>query len=529
MPVVIRLTFPGGRYHATPWGRHVNEGVPEWPPSPWRLLRALVAVWKRTCPEFSEEQVRRVLTPLCQPPSFLLPPHKVAHTRHYMPLNKKSPMEGGGGTTLVFDTFVSVGRKDELFIGWPDANLEADDARCLETLADNLNTLGRAEGWVEAKVDFAGTGVLAWNCVPTDSDPNPVRVFCPNPTTAFGSEHYPTHDPKKLAKGKVNPADFLFDCPRWHLCLDTETIHERKWPTVPGSKWVHYARPAEKTAAAARPKPPERVRPTVARFLLDGPVLPLVEDTVLVAEVFRRAAMSRFRGWCEQHPVEAERFRRTDEPDSFSSRTLSGKELSGVMRTDHTHAYYLPTCDIQDDPRHITHVTVTADDGFGAGEVAALTAVRSLSLGDAEDGLKLRVQLVGLGETKDFNHALFATAKVWESATPFVAHRHLKRRGSKRDHLPPGGDWRDEFVKLAARECLARIAPVACEVEFVKAIDELPPAIGFRRRRRRDLGGPARAFGFVRLTFATAVRRPAAFGYGCHYGLGLLKPVATAS
>ena len=40
MPITIKLTFPGGRYHATPWGRHVNEGVPEWPPSPWRLLRA---------------------------------------------------------------------------------------------------------------------------------------------------------------------------------------------------------------------------------------------------------------------------------------------------------------------------------------------------------------------------------------------------------------------------------------------------------------------------------------------------------
>ena len=27
----IELTFPAGRYHATPWGRHVNEGAVEWP------------------------------------------------------------------------------------------------------------------------------------------------------------------------------------------------------------------------------------------------------------------------------------------------------------------------------------------------------------------------------------------------------------------------------------------------------------------------------------------------------------------
>ena len=40
MPVSVALTFPGGQFHATPWGHHVNEALPEWPPSPWRLLRA---------------------------------------------------------------------------------------------------------------------------------------------------------------------------------------------------------------------------------------------------------------------------------------------------------------------------------------------------------------------------------------------------------------------------------------------------------------------------------------------------------
>src|SRR5436309_7738467 len=87
MPVIIRLTFPGGQYHATPWGRHVNEGVPEWPLSPWRLLRALIATWRRKCPELGELAVRRVLEQLVHPPQFRLPPARVAHTRHAMPMN----------------------------------------------------------------------------------------------------------------------------------------------------------------------------------------------------------------------------------------------------------------------------------------------------------------------------------------------------------------------------------------------------------------------------------------------------------
>jgi CRISPR-associated protein Csb2 len=148
MSVALRLTFPGGRYHATPWGRHVNEGVPEWPPSPWRLLRALVAVWKRTCPDFPDDDVRRLLAQLVEPPLFRLPPHRVAHTRHYMPWEKKGPQD----RTLVFDTFVSVGRDDPLLIGWPDATLDADGERCLRRLLSNISVLGRAEAWVEASV-----------------------------------------------------------------------------------------------------------------------------------------------------------------------------------------------------------------------------------------------------------------------------------------------------------------------------------------------------------------------------------------
>src|SRR5256885_13243889 len=142
MPVTMRLTFPAGRYHATPWGRHVNEGVPEWPPSPWRLLRALVAVWQRTCRDLSATQVRRILEPLLLPPRFQLPAHRTAHTRHYMPWEKKGPAD----RTLVFDTFVAVGRAEPLLVGWPDPALEPPDRAPLGRPVAHPATLCRAEG-----------------------------------------------------------------------------------------------------------------------------------------------------------------------------------------------------------------------------------------------------------------------------------------------------------------------------------------------------------------------------------------------
>src|SRR3954467_9000903 len=147
MPITMTLTFPAGRYHATPWGRHVNEGVAEWPPSPWRLLRALVATWRRKIASLSEESVRRVLEQLVPPPRFYLPPARVAHTRHYMPWEKKGPAD----RTLVFDTFVVVPRTGAVIVPWKDAALSGEDGRMLCALAENLTTLGRAEGWVHAE------------------------------------------------------------------------------------------------------------------------------------------------------------------------------------------------------------------------------------------------------------------------------------------------------------------------------------------------------------------------------------------
>ena len=62
----IELRFAANRFHATPWGRHVNEGVPEWPPSPYRLMRALYDAWKRKHPALTEAEVGEVITALSE-------------------------------------------------------------------------------------------------------------------------------------------------------------------------------------------------------------------------------------------------------------------------------------------------------------------------------------------------------------------------------------------------------------------------------------------------------------------------------
>ena len=145
----IDLHFLAGRFHATPWGRHVNEGEAEWPPSPWRLLRALISSWKRTAPELSQKSVEAVLQKLAAPPNFRLPRAVASHTRHYMPQMSKN--------LLVHDPFIVIQREEDgevepMSILWEDQTLADDEAMLLRTLLKGLSYFGRAESWCEAKV-----------------------------------------------------------------------------------------------------------------------------------------------------------------------------------------------------------------------------------------------------------------------------------------------------------------------------------------------------------------------------------------
>jgi CRISPR-associated protein Csb2 len=438
--------------------------------------------------------------------------------KNYMP--SQSERKAGkyqGDPTMIFDTFVVVNRRDPLFIGWPNAELSAESRAVLSRLLGNLSSLGRAESWVQAEL-FDATIDLPLGLA-SASDPNPVPVFCPDPSTAFGEEHYPTLDPKKLATGKVKPPDFLFDCPRWHLCLDTETLHNRRWPMVPGAMWVNYTRPLETTTARARSKSRERPAPSLARFALDGPVLPLVTETLPLAEQARRALLSKCKVLAlRDQPglADADIWRR--------SPAFWGKEDDGRPRTGHQHAFFLPAD--EDGDGRLDHLTVFAPMGFNSLECLAIHRLRQLPLGDGDP---LRLLLIGLANPDDFRSLLLAESNVWTSATPFIVTRYPKLKGTKRDQPEDYASPR-VFAGHVLRQELARrpdLPPVeAIEMEDVIGPHRLRP-IQFKRFRskRGDDGGRRPAGGF-RITFTSPVRGPLCLGHSCHFGLGLFAPVS---
>lgn len=146
----VEFRFPGGRYHATPWGNHLNEGLVEWPPSPWRLIRSFLATAYTklgvTDPVPLEHPLRNLVAALAShTPSYSAAPCPATHSRHYIPLGGKD-----GKTTLVIDTCAVPGA-EPLVVSWA---VELDEI-CLELLnqiVGAMGYLGRAESWVEGRL-----------------------------------------------------------------------------------------------------------------------------------------------------------------------------------------------------------------------------------------------------------------------------------------------------------------------------------------------------------------------------------------
>lgn len=534
--IAISLTFPAGRYHATPWGRHVNEGAVEWPPSPWRILRALIATWKRTLPHLPQDQVEPILREFAKAlPVFVLPPASTGHTRHFMPWFKKGPDD----RTLVFDTFVAVARDARLVVSWPAVSLGNNQRDLLRDILANLTTLGRAESWCEATLlageepEMASGRAMA---EPLDGrepeiDQEIVRLLCPDRDAAFADGHVVTVTTKTSGRGKnkqtLEERTTIYD-PAWNICMEMLQLHKERWCDPPGSRWVQYTRPRDcfkiESVGQRRARSNATHWPQVVRFALDSTVLPLVTETLPVAEAARRALMSCHGRFTERNGVRGR------------SDMLSGKDASGSPLEGHRHAYYLPTD--EDGDGRLDHLTLIVRDGFGPDEMHAIGRLREIKPRARDNGsYPLRVLLLGYGRLDEYQPPLLEPSRVWASATPYIATRHAKTRGRHRVDLR---DWhaRTTFV---VDDLLAQLAAVRPDLgaDLIDRICIEPvPADGpfsvggrwqpiqFKRFRAKpgDNGGRLPA-GSFRLRFPDSVAGPIALGHSAHFGMGLFLPV----
>lgn len=546
MPTLI-FQFPGRRYHATPWGHHVNEGLIEWPPSPWRLLRALLSVgytalhWPDESPS---REGRALIEKLAGAlPKYRLPKAAGAHTRHYMPIGVLD--KGREKTTLVFDTWAQVD-DGALAITW-NVDLTEAELSLLGQLAERLGHLGRSESWVIGRL--AGSDEIpsgdadAW--FPDDGRASPGPGWEQTPLLApLSLEQYAGWREKAVASaladleaGMANgkkpskkqreqaiapyPPDLI-------ACLQTQTnwLRGHGWSQPPGSRRALYwrrtdaleagaPRPRRKTLAAA---PVEAMLLSMATASGNDHALPPVTRTLPLAEELHKQLGHALKYLNLGH-----------------SRVLSGcDEAQKPLGGRHEHAHILPL-DLDGD-LHLDHFLIWAPMGLDAVAQSAIRAVRRTF---TKGGIgPLRLALAGMGSLADFRNlpgtygavlgnlqGTSTNAKDWVSLTPFVPPRHLKPRGS---HSLEG--------QLSA-ELAARGFPAPSEVRVIdpRGDDVLTNrAIRHRHFIRTRRNGPAPPIdcGFtlaLRFDASPDSGRLMALGYGCHFGLGLFASAEARS
>lgn len=479
--IAIRMRFLAGRLHATPWGHHVNEGVVEYPPSLFRLLRSLVATARRAClGQVAEAQVRRIVSALRTPPVFHLPDAAVAHTRHYDQAN---------GGVKFFDTFVALNPQDELFWLWPEATLEEADRAALATLLTALGTFGRAESWCEAElVSEAETQRLA-----TKTD------FINSQPLQVGGQLRQQETLRLLLPQAELPAEKLLQV----LETETSTMRKEKQLEPTGTRWLSYSRAAGiLTPRRFAQRQPATTLPniTVARFALASAVLPLVQETLSFAELVR-SALFKLR------------------PDETHSYAFSGKTPAGEPLEGHGHAYFLPTD--EDGDGRLDHVTVYAARGFDPDDIKALGKIRKLKRYDNPH--EVSVVLLGLGNVEQFAQVpLFRHSKRWRSVTPFSLPRFASRGAGKPARK------RDQPEAQLLRELRVRAWPEPKNLIVRESYiaNGRPPVRWLAFHSRRAKGAQGFGLAGFELEFAEPFTSgPLALGFGCHFGLGLFLPV----
>ncbi|MFD1503247.1 type I-U CRISPR-associated protein Csb2 [Streptosporangium lutulentum] len=486
--LTVALHFPWRRYHATPWGKYVNEGAVELPPSPWRLLRALYSTWKLRIPDLPEEQVHDLLSLLAQPPSYTLPPYRPAHSRHYYPDSKHRA--GKPSTDKVIDAFVALGGDATIYAHW-SLTLTPQQQSLLERLLQSLPYLGRADSICEARL------APDW----TPSLDGPPRLAVP---TDLSDEELNGHEEIDLLVPEL-PLDIVA------LTARPADIRAAKLLYPPATRLISYTLPGPGHDLLPASKPTgNRKRSishrtggnggatnvTAVRIAVAGTAQPSIRATVALTDAFRAAAVKELSGIRQ----------------AKATSLLAGKNHDDTPLTYHQHAHFLPWD--QDGDRRIDEILLWVPGGLDDDELQALDKLAGRSVGTPKNvpgpkDLQVRIAAYGTAETI-LPAQLRGPYRQWRSVTPFVPYRHRKRHQEMDDYL----------TAEITRELTQRGIPAPICVSR-DATDDWP--LFTRHRWSRSNRTEARPGYGLTLEFAEPVSGPLALGHLSHFGLGVFR------
>ncbi|MET8358880.1 type I-U CRISPR-associated protein Csb2 [Micromonospora sp. NPDC005171] len=465
MTITLAIRFPLGRYHATAWDRSVNEGAVEWPPSPWRLLRALVATWYTRWPDLPAPTLDQVLHTLADLPAYQTPPAGPGHSRHYLP-DTDHTTGATGSTDLTLDPYLTVPRDEDLLIQWP-ATLTDEQRNTLAKLVELIPYLGRADSVCEARL--------------LDTNPEPDDTWW-RPAAA-GSETV-----RLLA-----PAG-----PIRRAILETTTLEVRKGRRTlpPETRWVRYTRkPAEPSAPTKERDVDSGV--TAIRFAVTSRAPFKATHAVLLADRVHQLAATKID---------------SNRPVLFGKRGAA---------TNHQHAHWIPIPAGAQAGATVTSFVVWVPSGLMLDEISHLIGIRNASgrRGDYQvKGLPdVKLMLQATGSVQQVAPELCGPARRWRSLTPYLPVRYPKRQTL------------DEYITADIRTELGYRNLPPAGVTRLSPEEGLSDrwALTYRRYRQSEKLAHARRGLGLQLEFDQEQPGPILLGQLSHFGYGIFLPEHT--
>lgn len=465
MSTTIALRFPLRRFHATPWDRAVNEGATEWPPSPWRILRALVATWYTRWPDLPAATLDALLDALADPPCYRTPNAAAGHTRHYLPDLEHRKGEQGH-TDLTLDPFLSLAPGEQLLIRW-DATLGAEQRQVLAKLAELLPYLGRSESACEARL--------------------------------IEEETEPDESWWRPGAGQARLLAVTRPVTRAALEVTTTEVRRHRRTVPPGTRWVSYV--AGDTATAAMPRRAnETATVTAIRFAVMGRVPMKATHGMLLAD--------------RAHEKAGTVLRRAGIPETRRQEIMG----TGGAGTDHAHAHWIALPGSQERGASVRNLIIWCRSGLCTDEVQALLSLGELSgrRGDYEvRGFPdIRLLFQAAGSIEQVAPELCGRARRWCSRTPYLLVRHRKQEtldAYLTADLAAELRYRDKPPAL-----VSRVEPGSGTTDRWTS--------EFRRHRLQERLTRSRPGMGLRLEFADEVEGPLLLGQLSHFGYGVFVP-----
>lgn len=503
MDIILKQVFPLGRFHATAWRVNpFDDPYGEWPPSPWRLVRAVVARWyqwaREATPEPPVDELDGLIRALCTSTyCFHLPvyAYKGKPVRQYLPVEYGWDPRGKDeaairhyARSLAQDNYWCVPPTEEGAVWW---FLEGDEwsdplVSALDRCLERITYFGRAESFT--RIGRACGPTPKPNCALSDSSaPGSVPVLVPTRDACRADVERVTDDPASI---------------------------ERSIP--PGARKMYTVRPPRPTAREA--PEPRLVSPgsRLVQFAIGWNVAPELRAVVRLTARFRGSVLKELLRikTGERNPS----WSRAGVAIRTAVAEMAGKDAKGKPLAGHRHAEFLAWCE---DGVPVRLLVWRAGRPFEEDEQTALlrAAARELSWAAAgPDADAWKVRLVPLDRAVPPPPGFDGVpARVWESMTPYVPARHHLRRGQPRA--------RESVAAQIRRELALRGFTGADQVEVELLGEAVWVAVHVPRGERGERASLGDRRGYtIRLVFPAPVNGPIRLGHSSSFGLGLFRP-----